>query len=179
MEESSPRDTIFSQQLDGRFKRPLETTVGVGIGRDNKWYAEVDYSFRDAYQVTGYLDNSANSFAYGKASSINLGGFYIPKVNSISSYWERVTYRAGVRYERTGLFVNGIPGSSTFTGINDFGMSFGLGLPIGKRFPSTLNFAVEYGKKGTQDNGLLQENYLNLRLSLSLNDTWFLKRRID
>ena len=58
----TPRDTIFSQQLDARFKRPTETTIGAGIGRDNKWYAEIDYSFRSAYQATGYLDNSSKLF---------------------------------------------------------------------------------------------------------------------
>jgi hypothetical protein len=174
-----PRDTIFSASLNGRFERPLETTVGVGIGKNNKWYAEVDYSFRDAYQATGYLNEAAESFAYTNASTLSFGGFFIPKYNSISSYWQRVTFRAGVRYERTGLLANGIPGGTTFTNITDFGISFGLGLPIGKQYTSNLNFAVEYGQKGTQDNGLLQENYLNLRLSLSLNDRWFKKRRID
>jgi len=174
-----PRDTIFSTRLSGEFNRPLETTLGVGIGRDNKWFASVDYSFRDAYDATGYLDNSSNSFTYGNQSAIKAGGYYTPKANSISSYWERVTYRAGIRYEKTGLFVNGVTNGTTFTGINDFGISFGLGLPIGKTLPSNLNFAVEMGRKGTEDNGLLQENYVNLRLSLSLNDIWFRKRRID
>jgi hypothetical protein len=174
-----PRDTIFSSALNGRFERPLETTVGVGVGKNNKWYAEVDYTFRDAYQATGYLNAAAESFAYTNASRLSFGGYFIPKYNSISSYWQRVTFRAGVRYEQTGLLANGIPGGTTFTSINDFGISFGLGLPIGKQYPSNLNFAVEYGQKGTQDNGLLQENYLNLRLSLSLNDRWFKKRRID
>jgi hypothetical protein len=175
----SPRDTIFTQRLDARFERPTETTLGVGVGRDNKWYAEIDYSFRAAYQATGYLDNSSENYAYRSASAIKAGGFYVPKANSISSYWERVVYRAGVRYERTGLAVNGSTTGNTFTDINDFGISFGLGLPIGKTLPSNLNFAVEMGRKGTTDNGLLQENYLNLRLSLSLNDIWFRKRRID
>lgn len=175
----TPRDTIFSQRLNARFKRPTETTLGVGIGRDNKWFAEIDYSFRSAYQATGYLDNSSENFAYRNASAIKAGGFYIPKINSISSYWERVTYRAGIRYERTGLAVNGLTTGNTFTDINDFGISFGLGLPIGKALPSNLNLAVEMGRKGSMDNGLLQENYVNLRLSLSLNDLWFRKRRID
>lgn len=174
-----PRDTIFSGRLDGRFERPLETNVGLGFGKKNKWYAEANYSFRDRYTASGYLDDAAQTFAYGDASKIAVGGFYIPKFNSISSYWQRVVYRAGFKFEKTGLFVNGVPNGTTFTGINDFGMSFGIGLPIGKQFPSSLNFAVEYGRKGTTDNGLLQENYLNLRLSLSLNDLWFRKRRID
>jgi len=174
-----PRDTIFSGTLRGNFERPLETVVGIGIGKENKWFAEVDYKFQSALVPTGFLDNSAQSLRYGNSSRLSIGGFYIPKINSISSYWERVTYRAGMRVEKTGLLANGNPNGNTFTEVNDFGISFGLGLPIGKRTPSTLNFTFEYGKKGTTDNGLLQENYLNLRLSLSLNDIWFRKRTID
>ena len=74
--------------------------------------------------------------------------------------------------------INGTPGSNTFTDINDFGISFGLGLPLGNRL-SNLNVGFEYGKKGTTTNGLLEEKYFNLRLSLSLNDKWFKKRIID
>jgi len=44
---------------------------------------------------------------------------------------------------------------------------------------SNLNLGFEYGKKGTTDNGLLEEKYVNFRLSLSLNDIWFKKRKID
>jgi hypothetical protein len=174
----SPRDTIFSGSLRGSLERPLETVLGVGLGKKDKWYAELNYKYQDALLPTGYLDNTAQSFLYGDSNRISFGGFFIPKFNSISSYWQRVTYRFGVKYENTGLLVNGVPNSTTFTEINDFGISFGLGLPLGNRV-SNLNFAFEYGKKGTTDNGLLQENYLNLRLSLSLNDIWFVKRKID
>ncbi len=172
------RDTIFSAGLRGDLERPLETVIGIGLGKTNKWYAGVNYKFQDALLPTGYLDNSAQSFRYENASRIALGGFYLPKVNSISSYWQRVTYRAGIRYEKVGLLANGVANSNTFTSINDFGISFGLGLPLGNRL-SNINFAFEYGKKGTTSNGLLEENYLNLRLSLSLNDLWFKKRKID
>ncbi len=68
--------------------------------------------------------------------------------------------------------------SNSFTSIDDFGISFGLGLPLGNRL-SNLNVGFEYGKKGTTSNGLLEENYFNFRLSLSLNDVWFKQRKID
>jgi len=173
-----PRDTIFSDALRGNLQRPTETVLGIGLGKTNKWYAAINYKFQDALVATGYLDNTAQSFQYGQANRISAGGFFIPKINSISSYWQRVTYRAGVKYEKLGLLVNGTPGSNTFTDINDFGISFGLGLPLGNRL-SNLNVGFEYGKKGTTANGLLEEKYFNVRLSLSFNDKWFKKRIID
>jgi len=173
-----PRDTIFSGPLSATLERPLETVLGIGLGKTNKWYAGVNYKTQDALVATGYFDNSAQSFQYGESNRISAGGFFIPKINSITSYWQRVTYRGGLKFEKLGLLVNGTSESNTFTSIDDFGISFGLGLPLGNRL-SNLNLGFEYGKKGTTDNGLLEEKYVNFRLSLSLNDIWFKKRKID
>ena len=69
-------------------------------------------------------------------------------------------------------------GSGTdFTAIDDFGISFGIGLPVTKQL-TNLNVGFEFGKRGKTDKGLVQEKYLNVRLSLSLNDKWFKKREI-
>jgi hypothetical protein len=177
-----PRDVIYSQSAIGSFDSPVITNMGAGVGKTDKWYAGAEYEFRGAVETNGYLEGSDESFAFGSANRFSLGGFYIPKINSISSYFERITYRAGVRFENTGLLVNGTPNSSNFTKVNDFGISFGLGLPLGNRI-SNLNLGFEYGKKGTTNNNLIEENYFNIRASLSLNAignlAWFQKRKID
>ncbi len=175
----SPRDTVSSAVVSGNLKNPLKTTLGVGFGKENKWNAAVDFEFQDALNLDSQITNSA-SYAYGKSNRVSIGGFYIPKMNSISSYWERVTYRGGLRFQDTGLLIN-TGSSSGFTKIKDFGISFGLGLPL--KDLSNLNLGVEYGKKGTTMNNLIQENYFNFKLSLSLNAignlAWFQKRKID
>ncbi|WP_026777001.1 TonB-dependent receptor [Polaribacter sp. Hel_I_88] len=174
----SPKDTLSSTLIDGEFNLPLKSNFGVGLGKLDKWYAGVEYETQNAIGSNNLLTNTTGAYRYGKSDRISLGGFYLPKVNSISSYWERVTYRAGVRYENTGLLVDGTGNNSNFTKINDFGISFGLGLPL-KRL-STVNMGFEFGKRGTTENNLIQENYFNFRLSLSLTDTnWFIKRKID
>ncbi|HLW40428.1 MAG TPA: hypothetical protein VKX31_08560, partial [Brumimicrobium sp.] len=100
-----------------------------------------------------------------------LGGLFIPNFRSISSYWNRVTYRAGLRYEETGLNING-------EDINEFGISFGASLPLGRMF-SNVNIGAEYGQRGTNNAGLIKENFFNLFISLSLNDKWFEKKYYD
>ena len=174
----APSDTIFSGPLNANLERPRETILGLGLGKTNKWYAALNYKMQDAIIATGYFDNSAQSFQYVDSNMLSAGGYFIPKINSITSYWQRVTYRAGVKLEKLGLLVNGTSDSNSFTSIDDFGISFGLGLPLGNRL-SNLNVGFEYGKKGTTSNGLLEENYFNFRLSLSLNDVWFKQRKID
>ena len=172
----SPRDTLYNSSIKGKLNSPLRTTMGVGFGKESKWYAALNYEFQSALSIQGSLLTTNSFHDYGNSNRISFGGFYIPKINSISSYWDRVTYRAGVRFENTGLLVNG-SSSTGFTKIKDFGISFGLGLPL--KDLSNLNLGIEYGKKGSTINNLIQENYFNFKLSLSLNDKWFQKRRID
>ncbi len=171
-----PKDTLYSASVNGKIVNPMKTGLGVGLGKDNKWYVGLNYEFQDALNLQGSILTSS-SYKYNNSSKVAIGGFYLPKDNSISSYWQRVIYRAGFRYENTGLMVNGTGTIGDFTEITDFGISFGLGLPL--KDLSNLNLGVEYGQKGSTANNLIQENYFNFKLSLSLNDIWFRKKRID
>ena len=82
-----------------------------------------------------------------------------------------MVYRAGMRFENTGLKINNEP-------IKEFGISFGVGIPVGRAF-SNANFGFEVGKRGTTNQNLIQENFVNFQLSLSLNDRWFEKRKFN
>ncbi|QNM85667.1 hypothetical protein H9W90_00655 [Polaribacter pectinis] len=173
-----PRDYRPNIAIKGEYKLPLKTTIGAGLGKFDKWYLGLEYENQAAIENSGFLNKTNTAFAYEKSNRFSLGGFYLPKINSISSYWERVTYRAGIRFENTGLLVNGSTNNTNFNQINDFGISFGLGLPLKQL--SNVNMGFEFGKRGTTANNLIQENYFNFRLSLSLTDTnWFQKRKID
>ena len=177
-----PRDTLYANtSLNGSLINPLTKAFGAGLGKKNKWYVGAEYTAQQALKATNSIINSNSSYRYGNSSKFSVGGFYLPKANSISSYWDRVTYRAGVRFENTGLLINSTGISGDFNEINDFGISFGLGLPL--KDISNLNLGVEYGSKGTTNNNLIKENYFNFKLSLSLNAVgnlaWFRKRKID
>ena len=91
-------------------------------------------------------------------------------MNSLNNYFQRVTYRAGINYQKTGLVIND-------TDINEYGISFGVSLPMGLKL-SNVNLGFEIGKRGTTDNNLIEEKFYNFRLSLSLNDKWFRKQKI-
>jgi hypothetical protein len=173
----SPRDTVSSNEINGKFNLPFKSILGLGLGKQDKWYAGVEYENQDAISTKGLLASTNGAYRYGNSNRISLGGFYLPKINSISNYWNKVTYRAGVRFEKSGLLVDGSGNNTNFIPIDDFGMSFGLGLPLKQL--STVNLGFEFGKKGTTNNNLIEENYFNFRLSLSLTDTWFIKRKID
>ena len=161
-------DTISN--YTAKIKSPLKTVLSAGIGKNNKWFVGTEYTFQDALEFSGGIYDNITSYNYENSSVISLGGFFTPKFNSISNYWKRVTYRGGLNYKKLGLVIND-------TEINEYGMSFGVSLPIGLRL-SNVNFGFELGKRGTTDNNLIKENYYNFRLSLSLNDKWFRKQKI-
>ncbi|SDD57889.1 hypothetical protein SAMN05421636_10192 [Pricia antarctica] len=151
-------------------KIPTTTTLGVGYGEDMKWFLGVEYSF----QKLGDLSNEfleIDNLVYGDASMIALGGFYTPDRNSFESYFKRITYRAGLRYDKTGMVVNN-------KDIKNLGITFGLGLPLGNGL-SNLNLGFELGRRGTSAAGLIEESYFKVNIGLSLNDQWFQKRKIN
>jgi len=170
------RDTILNNENTAYLKSPLKTALGLGVGRDNKWYAGVDYTFQGAQSFVGSVYD-VPSASHTNYSKIAVGGFYTPKYNSILSYWNRVTYRAGFKYENSGLMIDGDNDGADFNEIDDFGISFGIGLPVGKQL-SNLNFGFEFGRRGTVEQNLVKEDYFNFRLSISLNDKWFKKQQI-
>ncbi len=163
-------DIVDSNIADSDFDFPSSTTIGLGLGAPNKWFVGAEYTTRKTSNFTNRSFN-AEQASFVDGSSLNVGGFYVPNYNSVSSYFERVTYRAGFRYEDTGLVVSN-------ENINEFGISFGVGLPA-RRNISNLNLTFEYGQRGTTTANLVQENFFNVGLSLSLNDIWFLKRKFN
>lgn len=149
---------------------PTQITLGLGFGENKKWFLGGEYSFQSSSaSLNDFLERE--NVTYNSASSYAFGGYIVPDYRPLSSYFKRITYRAGLRYEVTGLEVNN-------EAINDFGITFGVGLPLGKNL-SNLNVGFEVGQRGTTEAGLVEENYLKVNIGLSLNDLWFMKRKID
>ena len=165
-----PIDTLASNEFTATITSPLKTVISAGLGEDNKWFIGAEYAFQDALDFSGGIYDNINFYRYDKFSNISVGGFFTPNMNSISSYFKRMTYRAGFNYQKTGLVVND-------TEINEYGISFGVSLPIGLRL-SNVNLGFELGNRGTTDNNLVEEKFFNFRMSLSLNDKWFRKQKI-
>jgi hypothetical protein len=149
---------------------PSKFSIGAGIGKPRNWFVGAEYTTQKISNFSNVLYSSTTT-NYEDANSFALGGFYIPQYNSFSSYFKQVVYRAGLHYEKTGLVINN-------ESIKEFGISFGLGLPVGSFF-SNANLGFEFGKRGTINSNLIQENFVNFQLSLSLNDRWFAKRKYD
>jgi hypothetical protein len=164
--------TLEEEHASGIVKTPVSTTFSFGYGALEKWNASLEYSFQEALRFSGgALQNNLRKVNYNSSKRISLGGYYIPKYNSLTSYFSRVTYMAGIKYEDLGMQIEG-------TQIKDFGISFGVGLPMGRGL-SNFNIGIEVGEKGEATSSLVEEKYVNLKMSFSLGDRWFKKRKID
>ncbi len=163
-------DTQQVTLADTNFDLPSEFGIGAGVGEPKHWFAGIEYQRLGTSNFTNRsftLDN----VRFEDAASYKLGGYYIPDFNDITSYFKRVVYRAGARYQETGLIINNEP-------INEFGISFGAGLPAGNML-TNVNLGFEIGKRGTKTANLVEENFFNVFISLSLNDKWFQKRKFN
>lgn len=161
---------------DTDFQFPTEVTLGLGFGEVNKWFVGGEYTNRKSSNFTNRTFTIDNA-TFEDASQYRLGGFYSPKYNSVTSYWQRVSYRAGFRFEESGIVIGN-------EGINEFGISFGIGFPSGRvissvRNLSNLNLTFEYGQRGTTNAGLVQEDFFNVGISLSLNSLWFQQSKFN
>ncbi len=163
-------DLDASNLRNTELKVPTRTTVGLGFGENKKWFLGAEYSF----QQLSDFDNrflGLENVDYTDANTYAFGGYWVPDYRSLSGYYKRITYRAGLRYDVSGLVVNNKE-------INNFGITFGLGLPLGTSF-SNLNLGFELGKRGTTDANLIEESYFKVNVGLSLNDRWFQQRKIN
>jgi hypothetical protein len=155
-----------------KLRLPSELTIGATIGEKRNWMVGAEYQHQGTSSI-GVRSFLPRNSEFTDATSYRLGGFYIPNYNSFTNYWSRVVYRAGLRWEETGLRLNN-------EDISEYGISFGLGLPIGRRTGfSNANIGFEYGQRGTTDNGLIQEDFFSISIGLSLNDRWFQKRKYN
>lgn len=156
----------------GNPKKPSISRTTVNLDMVFQEWSKYEETFENAKPYTNSMRNSM---------SYRLGVEFIPndgsKYDANASYFELISYRAGLRYENTRLTLNN-------TDINNFGISFGLGLPmrIGGAV-SSINLGAEWGQRGTTRNGLIKEDYWKVYVGLSLSpgryDRWFIKRKYD
>lgn len=164
---------LKSQNLEKtKLTLPASLSFGAGIGDPKLWFVGAEFSTQNTSDFFNPVFSNNNT-TYENASQISLGGFYIPNYNAFSGYFKRVVYRAGINFGNTGLVIKD-------ESIKEFGISFGLGLPVGSRsLFSNANFGFELGKRGTTNKNLIQENFINFNLSLSLNSRWFRQKKYN
>ena len=173
----SLRDTIKDvNEQNGYMQFPNFINAGLNIYNANTWLLGIDYNFTNWKNYK--LFNSSFSYIENLNEFI-IGGYFVPKFDDIHNYWNRVQYRFGVSYSTGYLNLSSIQNIDSGNELlRDLKFSIGFGMPIPKNI-SQLNFGIQFGKRGSSDSSLVDEKYINFIFSMTFNDKWFKKRKIE
>jgi len=163
-----PPTDIILENAKGTTFLPQKFGGGLSLTKGYKWTFGVDYYSRDWSDFSSDFGTAQN---LTKSYEIIAGGEFTPDLFSVSSYLERVTYQFGFNYEQTPVMINNI-------NIDDFGINFGVSLPVGNS--SIFNVGFKYGQRGTTSNGLIREDYFKINLGMTFNDRsygWYRNQR--
>ena len=165
------KDTIsYEENVSDITTIPAKIGGGLSLEKDKKWTIALDFKTSN----WGQIQSNENNVDYKNNYTISSGFEIVPKYDAFNNYFKRIKYKFGVRYSTAYLSINN-------TDINEYGITFGLGLPIKRTDTSMpgLNLGIEYGNRGVANNGLVQETFVNFNVGLTINDRWFMKRKYN
>lgn len=137
--------------------------------------AGISFVFNETYNINlDFMYQPMSEFNFNNNYDLNLrdvnkfstGFEYKPKRTLGMSEWEQIVWRLGLSYEQTQYIFNG-------NGIDQIALVAGFSYPLG--LDNSVDFAVQYSKRGTTENNLLNENSIRVYLGLSFGELWFLR----
>jgi len=167
-------DSRTTTDYDEKMLLPMNYSIGLGIGNHLKWFVGAEYTATQTSKYNNFY--KYENARYNDYMKIGLGGFYTPKFDSFENYFEKISYRAGINYENTGLVINNQE-------IKGYNANIGIGLPVPfsktMMSNSNINIGFEYGQKGNTNMGLIKENYYGVHVGFSFSDVWFKRRKFN
>jgi hypothetical protein len=153
------QDTLTGR--DGKIHIPVSQGIGFSWLFGEKYLVAGDY-FHQQWADFEYF--GAHPPQIRNSTRVSLGMEIQPSRERGASYWKTVAYRFGSYYLSSYYQIGA-------ESINEIGITSGLGLPIGGE--TRLDLALEYGRRGTTNQGLLQDNILRLSITMSIAEKWF------
>lgn len=169
--ENTALDSIvFTEQDPMKLTMPMTHKFGISFNKRNKWTvgADVHYTNWETYREGDYNPGLQNNMG------IALGGQLVPDITSVK-YFNLIDYRLGLKYDKTFIAISG-------NDVKERGITLGLGFPLPSNRGSSfykINFAAEFMQRGSSDNGLIKEQFINFHLGFTLNDRWFRRYQYD
>ena len=149
------------------FELPFSFGLGITSVINKKFTTSLDYR----KLLWSETDQQQNNEQYANQSIYAFGLEYVSVKNKFN-YLSNIKYRVGFNYNTGFLKISNQQ-------IDSYFVSFGLGLPMKKNSNDNFNISYSYGREGTLNNKLIQENFHKLTLNLNFVGKWFNKKRID
>ncbi len=158
---------------------PALVQGGISLDNDKNWSANLDVSQQQWSKFQSFGDPGVplnNTLRYG------LGGEFTPDPGSVEHYFQRVSYRAGLTFAQ-------LPYQPGGKMLYDRAVSWGFAFPLPTATPleaTTFSLAFIYGVRGNTTvldpvvgTSNVQESYFRGQLGVTLNNRWFIKRRLQ
>jgi len=157
---------VYSENTGKLINMPMRYGLGVSFEM-KKWLFAADYSFAQWSK----MEINSKSAKMTDETQLHFGARIIPDNNAYGHYFKRVAYRFGGYFENTNLLINDYQ-------LKQYGITFGMGLPL-RKTKTMVNLSLDFGKRGTINNNLIEEYYGLLRINLNLHDIWFVKSKFE
>ncbi|MGY3088475.1 hypothetical protein ACVWYF_001508 [Hymenobacter sp. UYAg731] len=158
---------------------PALAQFGVSFDNDKNYSLNLDVAQQ---QWSKYRSFDGTGQALSNTLRFGLGGEITPDPGSVEHYFQRVAYRAGISLAQ-------LPYQPGGKMLYDRSVSWGFGFPLPTATPlesTTISLAFTYGVRGNTDlvggttgSSNVQENYIRGQLGVTLNNRWFIKRRLQ
>lgn len=156
-----------SGEQTGRLVIPFSFGAGIAYRPGDRWLIAADYSAQ-AWSTSEFRDVTPAGIR--NAYSIGVGCERLPSREPGAQLLNRTAFRLGFLYQATYYNPNGEP-------INAWAATAGLGIPVS--MDTHLNLAVEYGSRGTTNQGLIRDNIFRFSASLTISEHWFMRPEED
>ena len=170
---------IQTEDRNGTVVVPALAQVGLSLDNDKNWSASLDVSQQ---QWSKFSSFGTVETPLRNTMRIGVGGEFTPDPGSVDHYLRRVNYRLG-------LNVGQMPYQPGGQMLYDRSLSWGFGFPLPTATPleaTAFSLAFTYGMRGNTSlieasNGAsnVQENYVKMTFGVTLNNRWFIKRRLQ
>ena len=146
----------------------LAQSIGFGVSytKSDQLTLAADYVFSNWGDVS-FPDGHTKTI---NSSHISAGIQYLPNKRS-QNYLGRMRYRAGLKYNQEYIQIDK-------NQINDFGITFGIGLPL-NRSKTSVNLGFEYGQRKPSGDLKMTESYGKVTVNFTFHEFWFMKRKFD
>lgn len=169
-------DTAYYRNISsGTVVMPEQFGGGFSIANSSgKWMLHVSGLYTDwaGFRLFDAVDSVRSSY------TASAGFQWIPSVTAKRGTFKKASYRFGGYYSDGFLQFDG-------NSVQEFGLTLGVGIPFDiptyyrKPARSSVNIALTFGQRGNVIDNPLQERFVRLAISFSLNDRWFVRTRFE
>ena len=172
----SSSTTIEADTLNMKNNYSLASTYGGGISYnyDKRLTIAADVTYQNwadaKFTNLNIGQTQPSTGVFNNRLKVALGAEFRPKTIG-SNYFEHISYRAGLFYNRSYLKIDG-------NDMNEIGASCGFGFPLATN-KSVVNVSFEYINRQCSPVKLITENHFRISVSLTFNEMWFWQRRFE